>query len=249
MSSPSEALLDSDALIAGRGRTGDVIRVDIAALLGGSRFTIRGFGPGTTYTVHPQRGDLSVADAWGENLGTVILSDRFLDRNFSETGQLYFAPNAVGSLRDGDSTRDGFQGIVSIDVEVDGVLQTVRIWVDSGYTTEGENAITFGTSILEVARLQQRLNFLGFRDSGGQSLVIDGILGPLTTHAIGVFNSAIWETSHPTEIEVESRFIDVARDYINSPNAPRWVTLEDTPGVVMSNEAAETSATHWRKMY
>ncbi len=44
---------------------------------------------------------------------------------------------------------------------------------------------------LPTAALQQRLDYLGYRGNNGKRLVVDGIVGPETRHAIAQFKAAI----------------------------------------------------------
>ena len=51
---------------------------------------------------------------------------------------------------------------------------------------------------LDIMRVQQRLNYLGYTGAGAKVLKLDGLLGENTKHAIGVFNSAVAGTDKAT---------------------------------------------------
>ena len=55
----------------------------------------------------------------------------------------------------------------------------------------GSRAVTAAPDTLNVMRLQQRLASLGFPGRDGKPLVVDGIVGPQTMWAIGLFNAAL----------------------------------------------------------
>jgi hypothetical protein len=234
------------SVTSGTGRTGDVIPVDLKGTLGGSRFESLRFpsfrldesdrrpGEFNVVRVDLVRGDQilgklilsereEVRDVNGD--GRIERFDRFQGPAFRQTGRFYFVPEATAALNDDQPAVPGFQGVLRGAVQVDGVERELSITVVSGFSPEGGNTVTFGASPLEVARVQQRLKFLGFPGLGGP-LDVDGIIGPETQHAVSVFDAAAGESGYdPAAAAQDLQFVNIDRNYINSPNAPRWVSF------------------------
>lgn len=190
------------------GYTGDVVPVDVAAaipvdpevfldqpgFLKDDSYFIEGFetvdsaGRATPLKVTTnKRGDLEIEEGRG---GYVIFSDRTNPSSFfwGRSGLFYLAPGLADDLPNDSATdQPGFQGILNAVVRVNGTNRRIPIRVDSGYSTDGRSVIRNDSTMLDAMRIQQRLRYLGFPDSGGNPLVVDGIVGPLTSHAIALF--------------------------------------------------------------
>ena len=108
----------------------------------------------------------------------------------------------------------------------------VRLDVGKGFSTSGENEVTFGEDKLSIYRQQQRLHYLNYpaedcRRYTGQctescmTVPVDGIKGPTTKWAIGVFNSSI--LANGLLVTSTLQFVPEAEAFMNVANAPRWV--------------------------
>ena len=178
---------------------------------------------------NPRRGNIELTytdPSTGKDLlaGYLILSDRVATAGgaFSTTGKAWFAPatgvferdtataaDGVASLFKTSSvswlpgdigSQQGFQGIVSLGVTAGAARRSVGIEVTAGSSGNGDAAVTGGGSILEAARLQQRLNYLNGQkigtktvasaDAQGRPLVIDGISGAATLEALQNFKAS-----------------------------------------------------------
>ncbi|MBW3598668.1 MAG: hypothetical protein KY475_15520, partial [Planctomycetes bacterium] len=164
----------------------------------------------------------------------------------SDVGQgvFYFVPETTVTDPFG-LIQATFRGKRSADGETDeSVLRIDGIDVEPGYSSTGPNAVTFGTGQLDNYRQQQRLRFLGYHDQTGnnaQLLSVDGIAGPKTRHAIGVFNAAVLNSDRVDENA------SVPNAAINSPNAPRWVPVTFGAGIVDGQNVKENWLTHWAR--
>ncbi len=157
-------------------------------------------------------------------MGYVLFSDRLggTAKPFNQTGTFYFAPGANDGLtNDANATQTGYQGQINVVVRVDGVARTVPIIIRGGYASDGPLAVSQSSSTLNSARLQQRLRFLGFPDSSGTPLVVDGIIGPLSRAAISLFNAAVSKTNVGNDVQLNAQ----GAAFINATNVPRWNTL------------------------
>ena len=179
---------------------------------------------------------------------------------FEATGRLYFAPGAADELfGDMDTQEPGFQGFLVMYYTVDGQAErSLIIQVAPGYTdfdggvantgttgvNEGDEAVTNAVPIqssrdtVNVMRIQQRLNYLGFLDYDGLPLVIDGILGPRTQSVISLFRAAIdpsggripYTPGDGTDENTSTSLANYELDeltlaWLNSRSAPRWLQL------------------------
>ena len=218
------------------GHTGDLLRVDLASVAAGRNYDITGFSVVNEsneeivpldFKVNRLRGDLLLTHAGDtdQEYGEIILSDRIIDStlSFEEVGRFYLAPTVSSNLPgDVDQTEQGrgFQGLIRVEFDVDVGGATVNreaiIEILPGYSLGGVNQVDESQGVLNSARIQQRLNYLGFPDKAGETLAVDGIIGPLTRHAIGLFNGAV-RSPHD---HAPSSFIDIG--WINSPDAPSW---------------------------
>ena len=128
----------------------------------------------------------------------------------------YFARDTTATIAgDGDSADAGFQGrlIFSVAVKPQGGMAstlTAAVEIAPGHTgvdgpkADGSGisslAVTADSAFLNVIRLQQRLNYwdgqtvagktITITDDSGQTLVVDGIIGPLTEAAIKRFKAS-----------------------------------------------------------
>ena len=219
--------LDNFAWVAG-GNTGDVFPIDVAAMFPGKTFSISGFrAVGATseteipFTVNPQRGDLSLK---GGEAGYVLFADR-VDTSaepFHNSGRFYFAPGTGDGLTgDSLSSLRGFQGRIDVLVVVDGITRRVPLSIRSGASGDGVFAVGSSESVLDVARVQQRLRYLGFPGSNATALVVDGIKGPLTKWAISLANAGITGGNITADVEL----LPATANLINASNAPTWTSL------------------------
>ena len=115
-------------ITSGKGRTGDVITVDLKQTLGGTAFGIPTFSPLTTRV--DEDGDLHLFQGT-EEIGEVILSERVEGTSapFLTTGRFYFVPESAAVLNDANPNARGFQGVISAQSQVDG---TPRDFSDPG---------------------------------------------------------------------------------------------------------------------
>jgi len=157
---------------------------------------------------------------------------RFTDPSGNRIDYL-FAPHFDDSDGNGEP---GYQGPVTINR---GNLSPLTIDVGAGFSTKDEPAaVTFGTNGLEIARLQHRLNYLGFAgiltitDGATKKttrlrtpLPIDGNVSndansrDVDQWAIGLFNAAVDAGQHSRSSTLTSS----AMAMINARNAPRWM--------------------------
>ncbi len=132
---------------------------------------------------------------------------------FATTGQLYVLPDP------------GFAGSITLQVKVDGQQQNVDVVVSPGDSTTGPNAVTFGGHAVNVLRVQQRLRFLNYPGADGKPLEVNGHVDAAglpdanTRWAIGLFNAAM------TGSTLDASATVIRRDFINSPDVPRWTEL------------------------
>ncbi len=99
---------------------------------------------------------------------------------FLNTGKIYFSPS-FSDFTPNDSALDqpGFQGRLDFEYTVttngQSSTRTQKLFVDPGLSTTGDNAIFNPAARLDIARIQQRLNLLQYRDSQDQILSVDGL--------------------------------------------------------------------------
>ncbi|WP_406700164.1 SdrD B-like domain-containing protein [Singulisphaera sp. Ch08] len=237
------------------GRSGDVLAVDLRDVMpSGLVYVLSGFdlvsadgstATPLTATINVGRRDwLLTAGAIGA--GFVIFSER-VDGElhpFSQTGRFYLAPGTEDGLpQDGSSTDRGFQGRLRVRFTVDGVPQTLDLRVLAGASGQGPSALHPEASTLEILRQQQRLRWLGFPDVNGDQLVVDGIVGPLTQHATGLFNAAVAATDYSPSGSLSAG----ARAWANVPQAPTWGLLNGPlqAGDFTTAAGAPLFATSW----
>ncbi|MCC5830830.1 MAG: right-handed parallel beta-helix repeat-containing protein, partial [Phycisphaeraceae bacterium] len=143
-------------------------------------------------------------------------------------GQFLVAPNL------------DFLGQISGVVRIDGFDHHWTVDVGTGFATgDDPSAVPVGQPLPSgfseaTLRTQQRLAYLGFPDASGNPLAVSGSINNPTRHAIGLFNAA---STPPYHAPTAGNLVVAA---INDPGAPRWLQLQDSPGVVIQ----PSSATH-----
>ncbi len=154
---------------------------------------------------------------------------------------LYYVPTVNGAISSYGQDK-GHPGIgqVTFDVEdQDQKSLTVSVNVTDGFSkTDGSNPVKTGTGKLDIYTQQQRLAYLGFPDSSGSPLVVDGVTGKNTKWAKTLYDIAVNPATSG-----RGRVFNLLENpknfnaYINSPNAPKWNLLTSVPGVVFSGTA------------
>ncbi len=197
------------------GKTGDVFKVDLADYWSRSRsnaqavtkFDLYGVDVVTTTgrVLPAQLAPTSRNGEWtvqvdGIAAGTLLQSERLEtgSPSFASTGRFYLAPSTANGVP-GDQASGtgaaGFQGqiVVSFRATEQGAtsstLAAIPILISSGYSSSSVDKVVTpadaNDKALNIARVQQRLNFLGETDFENKPLVVDGILGPRTSSALG----------------------------------------------------------------
>ncbi len=222
--------LDDFEWVAG-GSVGDVFSVNAQAMFPGQSYEITGVLSGTSetplsLTTHPVRGDISLSTSTlpAGAAGFILFPERMESGggSFETSGRFYFAPGtAAGIEGDNENTTPGFQGDVVVLVKVDGIERRIPLRIVSGFSSVGSLAITDGTSPLDVARLQQRLRYLGYVDGNANPLVVDGIRGALTQRTVSLFNGTVAAANLVASTNLSAASLDI----INAANAPFWTTL------------------------
>ncbi|TRV44124.1 MAG: hypothetical protein EWV52_12510 [Microcystis panniformis Mp_MB_F_20051200_S6D] len=165
-------------------------------------------------------------------------------------GVLYYVPKLTGDIQTYGQARQGDLGLgdVTFDVEdQDQKSLNVKVSVTDGFSTSGDNKVTFGTDKLDIYRQQQRLAYLGFPGENGSPLAINGEKEDSNTKwAIKLFNSVV--SSSSKFLDEKSFSKDNAKQLINATNAPRWTELKSTSiprvGIVQGNPI-ELWASNW----
>ena len=174
------------------GRTDELIGINVGGAAGAVAGTVYqrpvfSAASGITTTAD-HRGDWTLYQD-GQAIGKLLFPTGE-GQTFEETGKMYFAA-AVGDglAADTYSTSHGFQGGMVFGVESTAANGTVKTWqvslnVMPGSVQATPGAVSAGAGQVDVARVQQRLNFLGFTAADGTVLDVDGMLGPLTQSAL-----------------------------------------------------------------
>ncbi|MEZ6121388.1 MAG: peptidoglycan-binding domain-containing protein, partial [Pirellulaceae bacterium] len=157
-----------------------------------------------------------------------VLIDLESESPFASTGVLYFAAAGSDSL-DGDLVSDTghFEGRIRINYTANGVLRSEVIEITPDFSTAGNDAVTDELSLVSVARLQQRLNHLGFVDADGKALAVDGIIGPKTQSALRLFKGTLSSDIDQSPAAISPELDQTTLTWLNAVNAPRWVELVD----------------------
>ena len=173
------------------GKTGDIVTLNIGET----------YGNGNNF--------LNLVTSEWNKAGEIFLAEALHEQNisalnFRENGIFYFAPKVNGSEVDENANEQGFQGELFSSVDIDSVTRWLSLEIEENFTTDGEGAVTFEGQKLDIARAQQRLNYLGFTgnfdfnanktssyDVTLKPLDINGELNNATKHAIKLFNTAV----------------------------------------------------------
>lgn len=200
------------------GRLGDVLKVDVAELLKRS---------GVSLAEADLKADGFGLKATTNTRGKVAQTDKFQDD--LKKGLFYFAPTVAGTALDYNATRnDAGLGESMIVVTNNGHEFPIKFRISDGFSTSGDNVVTFGTKKLDVFRQQQRLAYLGFPGSTGSALTVDGAAGTNTEWAKKVFNVA----TNPAVFNrglVPAQGTSFFKANINSAQAPFWNSLTTVP--------------------
>jgi hypothetical protein len=191
--------LDTFHFHVSEGRRGDVLTVDLASpALSQFRFPLQ--------QTSNDIGTVATFPGWDGQL---------------QQGVFHLVPHlppVFGPVRDTLTLSAESSGINCDDVSVGGPVNVVvhfPLLTDDYSTQAGLAPVTFDGSPLDTARIQHRLNYLGFPNHNGQSLTVDGAGGDGTSWAIGLFNAAVASSKHDPGAKKISAFI-------NSDIAPRW---------------------------
>jgi len=176
-------------------------------------------------------------------LGYVAKIDNW-ETNLRNSGVFYFVPTAAGTseLRlTAEDSQSGVSTCISCVIEV-----------QDGYSTAGPNRVSFDSNRLSNYSQQQRLRYFGFPGRYGNSLKVDGSIGPETKWAIGLFNHAVNDRNFNNNKFPNSHFDHLGRRFINAINAPRWVELTAGTGFVINPAVGggpqpERWATSWAR--
>ena len=141
---------------------------------------------------------------------------------------LYYVPKVTGAIQNYGRDRSGDLGLEQVTFDVEDQDQkslNVKVSVTDGFSTSGTNLVTFGTDKLDIYRKQQRLAYLGFPDSSGNPLNVNGQSGVNTEWATQLFNIVVdgRTLSQRGRISGQSKTL---KAYINATNAPEWVSLD-----------------------
>ena len=102
----------------------------------------------------------------------------------------------------------------------------IHVMPGAATINDAERVRSGAASPLEIAQMQQRLRYWNYPDFDAQPLVVDGIVGPRTRHAAGLFTASV--NNQPFS---EADFISgVAYNFVNSLNGPRWGEIVELPG-------------------
>ena len=187
-----------------------------------------------TVSVNPQRGDWELKSPDGSYAGTIIFSDRFNGESFATSGKFLLAPATGNDLPgDNDPGANGYQGTYRFTYQTrDGFFGTIErvheLTFAPGMTTSGAGAVVGGSTVAPIAAAQHRLRALGFPGETGP-LAIDGIIGPETRNAIGLFNAAAADPGSIGAFTPADRLSADSLLLINSDDAPSWQSLPGVP--------------------
>ena len=196
---------------------------------------------------------------------------------FKDSGIFYFVPSIpngagrksmVGRVEFG-VTYDAFALDARKRVVSNPRTLSVIIEIEDGYTTVApgidpatqQGAVTYGSTVLEVVRLQQRLRYLGYPDNTSKPVVVKGKVvengvvnakvPAATQWAIGLFNAAVTKDglyNVQDEALVYKRALDVeGKKFINAGNAPHWEEFQlvgdrNATGYIVASQRPGSSA-------
>lgn len=225
--------------------TGDLAQIDLSTLLpsaGQAEFHF------TRVSTVASNGSLTPlesggAEAWRRELinplnsqpaGVVLMNSGFDSENqFLASGQLVLIPGTGSNIpNDTNSSIPGFQGTYDIEFTYTIGSTTASahavVNVGAGFSITGDLKISTATARLDIAKIQQRLNYLGFTGSNLLPLPIDGVPGIQTKEAIKLFKAATFSTGEVDVTEVSDDNLIDGRlvNWLNSTNAPSWTRID-----------------------
>ena len=161
------------------GDNGNFTLESFSAVVGGQAFPL-------------QRTILANTDQVLSYQGTTIarVITRGLGDTFANTGVLNFNPNATGDnigLLDGSSTLRGFQGTIRVQYLDGNQPRSIDLEIVPGVSPSA--AFDDMSNQVQIALLQQRLNYFGFQDSANSNVTVDGLFGPSTVQALQRFKA------------------------------------------------------------
>lgn len=200
------------------GFLGDVIKVDIVNLLNkagvslpAADFKADGFGlKDLTF----DQGEVARIDGMQDEL---------------KKGVFYFVPKVTGEALDyGANRADKGLGDITLTATNNGQEFPIKLHVSDGFSSTGDNAVTFGDKKLDIYRQEQRLAYLGFPGKDSLPLNIDGVDSKNLTHAKHMFSVATAPNYPPPGVlDSGTKYF---KAFINS-NAPEWIHLTSISGV------------------
>ncbi|MDV6029537.1 MAG: hypothetical protein F9B45_05405 [Phycisphaera sp. RhM] len=210
---------------------GDVVALDLSqATPGWHGFALTAFdwvdSSGVTALVSatdPPTGDRLLTSN-GELFARIIFTDRLGSsfESFSETGQVYLVPSArAGLLTNNQVGKLRIHFLSQPQPTIGTRVGEVEVAVVPDYSRSGPLAVTDSLSPIETLRAQQRLAYLGFVDSSGVPMVVDGNPGPDFNHALSVF-ATVNDLGQPAD--ASGLAPELVRQ-LNSEAAARWVDL------------------------
>ncbi|MGK7961944.1 right-handed parallel beta-helix repeat-containing protein, partial [Crocosphaera sp.] len=194
------------------GKSGDITTLDFASIYGDASQYVNLISPVSEWS---EAGQIFVETDSG--LTPLTSVDTTFEETFSNNGIFHFAPEI---LLDSNNNQQSFQGELFGSVKLkqsdtdEGITRWFRLKIEDGFSTEGEEVVTFGRQPLDIGRQEQRLRYLGFFGSDGNQLTVNGVIDTNTEWAIGLFNAAVANTQHSPSSNINT--------FINEENAPQW---------------------------
>ncbi|MCA9092287.1 MAG: peptidoglycan-binding protein, partial [Planctomycetaceae bacterium] len=168
----------------------------------------QGMGPQLVVpvTINSQRGRGII------QLGGVVYGEIVFPNGASNQKTFYFAP---GQSLAGEE--------VTFNYTSNGAPHSFPFLVDAAHVAAALITTDESPVSLNVMRLQQRLNYLGYVDGEGLPLAVDGIKGPKTTAALTLFQTVA--AAAGTRIGTFGKLDNNTLRILNSSAAPTWRTL------------------------
>ena len=221
----------------------DTVNIDVTAPQEGTAWDFTVSNEAKEITINGLLGDVIEIDL-GKKAGFITLKSipssleakgKLIDKDGNiaiaekSYGVLYYVPKLTQDIQTYGEARQGDLGLGDVTFDVEDQDQksiSVKVSVTDGFSTSGNNLVTFGTDKLDIYRQQQRLAYLGFPDSSGDPLNVDGQSQPggETERATQLFNIVVngLTLSQRGRISGQSKTL---KAYINATNAPKWVNL------------------------
>ncbi len=167
---------------------------------GSLRFSL-GDMPLKVVPLHGRWDRADLVDASGLRYGRLLFDEPAISSNV-KTKQIWFAPAFSRELRGSNVGAENGQWTLEIKALNDPDFK-LKVDVVDGFSKRGDYAISpqlTGYKLEElnrinVAKLQQRLNYIGARDAAGKPLAVDGIVGPSTQTALKNLKAKIKDRS------------------------------------------------------